>query len=171
MYALKRIAAYCIDYALFLIPAFAAIAYAEKSVGKHATPSVPGMMAPLHLLAWGGSLVAPALILGTMTGLTGRTPGKFLMSLKVQDYSGDPPGIAQGILREVVKAVSLGFALGMLYALQALCTRNRTFYDEWLDLEVEDLNPIGLTPTQKNFRKYMREKAKRDEKARREGGR
>jgi hypothetical protein len=29
-----------------------------------------------------------------------------------------------------------------------------------MDLEVEDLNPVGLTPTQKNFRKYMRQQAR-----------
>jgi hypothetical protein len=43
-------------------------------------------------------------------------------------------------------------------------TGRRTFYDEWLDLEVEDLRPSGLTPTQKNFRKYMREQARKQKR-------
>ena len=42
-----------------------------------------------------------------------------------------------GILREIVKAVSLGFFFGMIYALQGLLTRGQTFYDAWLDLDVE----------------------------------
>ena len=64
---------------------------------------------------------------------------------------------------KLVKAVSLAFFFGMLYALQAVVTNRRTFYDEWLDLDVEDLRPSGLTETQKNFRKYMREKQRRED--------
>src|SRR5262249_37035048 len=120
------------------------------------------------LMSGGGSLVIPPLILGVLTGLTGRTPGKLIMFLRVQDYGGDPPGGAPGIVREGVKAVSLAFFFGMVYALQAVVTNRRTFYDEWLDLDVEDLRPTGLTETQKNFRKYMREKQRRE---RREGKR
>ena len=84
------------------------------------------------------------------------------MFLNVKDGGGDPPGIAQGILREIIKAVSLGFFFGMIYALQGLVTRGQTFYDAWLDLDVEDLKPYGLTETQKNWRKYHRELAKRN---------
>ena len=65
------------------------------------------------------------------------------MFLKVKDCGGDPPGVAQGILTRDRKAVSLGFFFGMIYALQGLVTRGQTFYDAWLDLEVEDLKPTA----------------------------
>lgn len=159
MYALKRLAAYVIDYGLILLPTLMGLGIAEHALGSQLPQ---GFRGHLGLFTWGISLPAPALVLGVMTGLTGRTPGKLVMFLRVQDYGGDPPGVAQGVVRGLVKAVSLGFFFGMLYALQAIVTNRRTFSDEWLDLEVEDLRPSGLTPTQKNFRKFMREKQRRE---------
>ena len=159
MYALKRIAAYAIDIAIFWLPmtllaSFGGGAFYEEIPRR------------FHLIAmfggWGLSIVGPVLVNGTLTGLTGRSPGKFLMFLRVKDAGGDPPGIAQGILREIIKAVSLGFFFGMIYALQGLVTSGQTFYDNWLDLDVEDLRPVGLTETQKNWRKYHRELARKN---------
>ncbi len=87
------------------------------------------------------------------------------MFLKVND-AGEPPGIAQGILREIIKTVSMSFFfLGPIWALQGLVTRGETFYDQWLALEVEDLRPDGLTETQKNWRKYHRQQARLKNKA------
>ena len=63
------------------------------------------------------------------------------MFLRVEDYAGDPPGIAQGIVREIIKAVCLGFFFGTIWALAGLVSRKETFYDQWLDLRVEDLRP------------------------------
>ena len=57
-----------------------------------------------------------SLINGVLTSLTGRSPGKFIVFLNVKDAGGDPPGIANGILREPIKAVSLGFVFGMIWA-------------------------------------------------------
>jgi uncharacterized RDD family membrane protein YckC len=163
MYALKRIAAYAIDLMLIVGPCSALFTYGEMWIFKVVPQSV-------HLFSglgmWGVSLALPVLILGTLSGLTGRTPGKWVMFLNVQDFGGDPPGIAQGILRELIKAVSLGFVLGMIWALQGVVTSRQTFYDQWLDLEVDDLRPVGLTPTQKNFRKYMREQARKQKQKR-----
>ncbi len=159
MYALKRIVAYLLDYAIILTPTLAGIGLLEQSLGER----IPGQIRHhLGLVSWGVSLLAPSLVLGVLTGLTGTTPGKLITFLRVQDHAGDPPGIAEGIVREVVKAVSLAFFFGMIYALGAVVTKRRTFYDEWLDLDVEDLRPSGLTETQKNFRKYMREKQRRE---------
>lgn len=183
MYVLKRIAAYLIDLALvttlvssggiFLLGRLQPQAAArpdEVPVAPQTLPhprampfGLPAMMThgASGLGLWALSVAGPVLILGTLTGLTGRTPGKLLLFLRVQDAGGDPPGLANGIVREVVKAVSLAFFLGMLYALQGILTGRQSFYDKWLDLEVDDLRPGGLTPTQKKFRKYMREQAKR----------
>jgi uncharacterized RDD family membrane protein YckC len=159
MYALKRMIAYVLDYALILTPTLAGIGLLEQRLGLRIPLPIRHH---LGLLSGGVSLVVPSLVLGVLTGLTGRTPGKLIMFLRVQDYNGDPPGIAEGIVREVVKAISLAFLFGMIYALGAVVSNRRTFYDEWLDLDVEDLRPSGLTETQKNFRKYMREKQRRE---------
>jgi uncharacterized RDD family membrane protein YckC len=161
MYALKRIAAYAIDVAIFWLPMTMLINYGEAPVVREAPPR-------FHMFAllgsWGLSIAGPVLINGTLTGLTGRSVGKFFLFLRVKDAGGDPPGIAQGIVREIIKAVSLGFFFGMIYALQGLVTRGQTYYDAWLDLDVEDLRPVGLTETQKNWRKYHRELARKNRK-------
>jgi uncharacterized RDD family membrane protein YckC len=159
MYALKRIAAYMIDMMLVYSPLAALIGMGEA-------PLLGRIPLHLHLFgSLGASAVAlgvPILVNGVLTGLTGRSPGKFILFLTVKDAGGDPPGIAEGILREIIKVVSLGFFFGMVYALAGLVTRGQTFYDAWLDLDVEDLKPYGLTETQKNWRKYHRELAKRN---------
>ena len=105
------------------------------------------------------------LINGVLTGLTGRSPGKFIMFLNVKDAGGDPPGIANGILRELIKAVSAAILFrDDLGSFQGVVTREQTFYDQWLDLDVEDLKPYGLTETQKNWRKYHRNLARKNRK-------
>ncbi len=160
MYALKRIAAYAIDLALVWTPMALLLEFGE--------PLVEGSSSRLHLIlslgAWGLTIGGPVLINGILTGLTGRSPGKLIMFLNVKDAGGDPPGIANGILRELIKAVSLGFFFGMIWALQGIVTREQTFYDQWLDLDVEDLKPYGLTETQKNWRKYHRNLARKNRK-------
>jgi uncharacterized RDD family membrane protein YckC len=157
MYALKRMAAYAIDLILLFTPISVGLGFAEAKL-LSLTPEA--LHVPFAFGSWGFAILVPAVVVGTISGLTGRTPGKLLMFLKIQDHSGSPPGIAQGILREIVKLFTLGFFFGIFWALQGMIARGQTFYDEWMDLEVEDLNPVGLTPTQKNFRKYMRQQAR-----------
>ena len=158
MYVLKRMIAYAIDSMLIVSP-LSFLVFRHTHAVRESIPEgfhlLPGI--GLNVL----SLGLPVLLLGILSGLTGRTPGKFLMFLRVEDHAGDPPGIAQGIVREIIKAVCLGFFFGTIWALAGLVSRKETFYDQWLDLRVEDLRPTGLTPTQKNFRKYMREQARK----------
>jgi uncharacterized RDD family membrane protein YckC len=160
MYALKRIAAYAIDLALVWTP----IALLLEFGWPHLEGGSPRLYLIASLGAWGFALGGPVLINGVLTGLTGRSPGKFIMFLNVKDAGGDPPGIANGILRELIKAVSLPFFFGTIWALQGVVTREQTFYDQWLDLDVEDLKPYGLTETQKNWRKYHRNLARKNRK-------
>jgi len=161
MYALKRIIAYLIDSILVVSPLSLLVSTRMHSVQQ----AVPGHFALVPGVGLGIlSLGLPVLLLGVLSGLTGRTPGKFVTFLKVEDHGGDPPGIAQGILREIIKAVSTAFFFGLIWALQGLVTRGTTFYDEWMDLHVEDLRPSGLTPTQKKFRKYMRDQERKQKK-------
>jgi uncharacterized RDD family membrane protein YckC len=159
MYALKRIAAYVIDMILVWAPLGVLVNFGEGAFVKEGSPHLH-MIA--GLAAWGFAIAGPVLVNGILTGLTGRSPGEFILFLRVKDAGGDPPGIAEGILREIVKAVSLGFFFGMIYAIQGLLTTGQTFYDAWLDLDVEDLKPYGLTETQKNWRKYQRELARKN---------
>lgn len=165
MYPLKRILAYAIDIVLVVGPLGALLPLAGLEIHEW----FPSHLRMLTGMGMGvAALGVPILLIGTLTGLTGRSPGKWITFLKVQDGAGDPPGIAQGILREIVKAFCLGFFFGSIWALQGLVTRRQTFYDDWLDLEVEDLRPTGLTPTQKNFRKYMRDQARRQKQQEKE---
>jgi uncharacterized RDD family membrane protein YckC len=157
VYALKRIGAFIIDLALLYAPLSFLFSFGEASLFARIPEG-------LHVFAgWGSlglSLGLPVLVTGTLVGLTGRTPGKLLMFLRVTDAD-DPPGLAQGILREFIKTVSIFFFfLGPIWALQGLVTRGETFYDQWLDLQVEDLRPYGLSETQKNWRKFHRQQAR-----------
>ncbi len=159
MYVLKRFAAYAIDLVLVWTPIGLLLEFA---------PFMEDVSPRFHMFtffgAWGFTFAGPILVNGILTGLTGRSPGKFIMFLNVKDAAGDPPGIAQGIVREIIKMVSLGFFFGMIYALQGIVTRQQTFYDQWLDLEVEDTRPLGLTETQKNWRKWHRAQARKNRK-------
>jgi hypothetical protein len=78
--------------------------------------------------------------------------------LRLRGNNGKAPGIAQGILREIIKYLGLGFMfLGALWALYGVITSQSAFYDEWIGLEVEDLRPSGLTETQKKWREFQRQ--------------
>jgi hypothetical protein len=157
VYALKRIFAYLIDLALIYTPLASLLTFGNSSIFAR-IPERLHMFAGLG--SWGLSLGLPVLVTGTLVGLTGRTPGKLLMFLKVTD-AGDPPGLAKGILREIIKTVSISFFfLGPIWALQGVVTRGETFYDQWLDLQVEDFRPYGLSETQKNWRKFHRQQAR-----------
>jgi uncharacterized RDD family membrane protein YckC len=158
-YALKRMLAYAIDMALVWAPITALIGFGGPLL-RHS----PNLFMFSSLGAWGLTIAGPVLVNGILTGLTGRSPGKFIVFLNVKDGAGDPPGIALGILREIIKAISLGFFLGSIYALHGIVTRGQTFYDAWLDTDVEDLKPYGLTETQKNWRKYHRDLARKNRK-------
>jgi len=163
MYVLKRILACVVDYAILVVPAaFGLLELGDATLpqGDHLGFGFFGMGAML------GSLVVPALIMGTLTGLTGRTPGKLLFFLRVQYPDGDPPGLAHGILRELAKVLLFATVYGLFYALASAVNNRETFYDNWFGLEVDDLRPYGLTETQKNFRKYMREKQRRERQGR-----
>jgi uncharacterized RDD family membrane protein YckC len=159
MYVLKRIVACLLDYATLLIPAAFGLIKFGNPIAPHAVHGGFGLFGRGAVI---GSLVAPALILGVLTGLIGRTPGKILFFLRVQDHNGDPPGLADGILREMAKILLFATVYGLFYALASVLRDREALYDSWLGLEVDDLRPYGLTETQKKFRKYMREKERRE---------
>src|SRR5512133_3152588 len=116
MYALKRIFAYVIDYALLLYITSICLQSAEAAIQERLAQFLPANV----LLTYASLFVTfgiPVLILGTVVGLVGWTPGKFLMALRVGNRQRKPIGIAQGLLREIVKAVSFTFFFGMIWAI------------------------------------------------------
>ena len=73
------------------------------------------------LLDFGGfgfpALLIPWLYFWLFTGLTGQTPGKMLIGIKVVDEQGNVPGLGRAALREIVgKPIStIPFFLGFLW--------------------------------------------------------
>lgn len=155
MYALKRFIAYAIDLVLIFIP------IQTYSMELHAYLQGHVRIPPLiENYFWIVETAVPVLIIGTLVGLFGRSPGKLITFLKVTDESHRPPGLAQGIIREVIKLVGGMFLFGALYAIYGIVTSGRAFYDDWLSLRVDDLKPTGLTDRQKKWREFS--KANRD---------
>ncbi len=162
MYALKRILAYGIDMALitvlgwigyFLLVGFTA-ASGTASVDYQQNEMMLGISS---MLLSGAGIGAPILLFGILEGALGWTPGKLILSLRVQKRGNqDKIGIAQGILRQMIKTFAISFMFfGALWALYGIITSNEAFYDNWLRIDVNDLKPFGLTDTQKNWRKHM----------------
>jgi hypothetical protein len=160
MYALRRILAYVIDTALIVTP----VSFYLRPLQGRLAQALPSFwQVYAGFIGWVLSMGVPVVVIGTLVGLSGRTPGKLLMFLRVHGPRGRKPGIAAGLLREAVKAISASFILGAIFALYGVITRGSTFYDDWLGLDVEDLRPSGLTDVQKNFRRHMREARRQEE--------
>jgi len=156
MYALKRILAYAFDLALVGFLSGLAFTYVAKLLGPgEAIGPLRGMALSYGSMAFTAGI--PIVIFGALTGAFGWTPGKLIFFLRVRNSSGRAPGIAQGILREIIKYASLSFMfLGALWALYGIVTSESAFYDEWIGPQVDDLRPSGLTETQKRWRQFQR---------------
>lgn len=158
MYSIKRILAYCIDSALVLaigqgINLLYLMMLSDRMVNDARLLGIIGIVSTA--VSYG----VPILVFGFLSGRFGWTPGKLCCFLRVQNSSKKSPGIAQGILREIIKYVGISFMfLGGIWAIYGIVTKQKTFYDDWLQLNVEDIKPSGLTETQKNWRKTYRDK-------------
>ena len=159
IYALRRIAAHVLDVGIILAPLGFVLSFAESYLAE-SLPRIWEVYAGFFALII--SIGIPVVFIGACVALTGWTPGKLAMFLRVAGRGGAKPSLAEALLRETVKAICLGFFFGALYALYGLVTSGRTFYDDWLGLEVDDLRPLGLTEVQKNWRKHMREAKRGD---------
>lgn len=158
MYSIKRIAAYCIDAALVYAIGFGVSLLTVLFLPEEQLASIP-MMTIFSIANYAVSYGIPIVGFGILSGLFGWTPGKLVCFLRVRNSARRAPGIAQGILREIIKYISVSVMfLGAIWAIQGIVTRQRTFYDDWLSLDVEDQKPSGLTETQKNWRKTFRDK-------------
>ena len=154
MRSLKRLLAYAIDYTLAF---FVGMPLVSIFVPKVLVPFYQPSTALLYgYVSFGLSLLAPAVLLGLLSGLLGWTPGKLLLSLRVRGRADRRAvGVARGVGRELVKLFAMGFFCLGLYAVYGLIEHGRPFYDDWLGSEVIDRAPWGLTETQRNFRRHM----------------
>ncbi|MFA7206050.1 MAG: RDD family protein [Saccharofermentanales bacterium] len=165
VYSIKRIAAYAIDMVIVYLAgmglnlAVSAMFTAENAVAAESAETGMSVFT-LTLIPIAGMVVSygiPILLFGSLSGLLGWTPGKLICFLRVREASGDKPGILKGILRELIKYIGTTFMfLGAIWAIYGIVTKQKTFYDDWIGLDVEDIKPSGLTETQKNWRKTFR---------------
>jgi len=97
-----------------------------------------GRLLDMLLIVFLGAMVAVV-----PTGLTGRSPGKWLFGLQVVDVDGHPPGLRLALARELhvwVRGLALGLpvvsllALGLSY--RSLSRHGRTAWDRALGLDV-----------------------------------
>ena len=155
IYSLKIILAYLVDMILVYF-----ISFMITLLWSSFTQPTSGDVEIPFLFWLGESIISygiPIVIFGTISGIFGWSPGKLIFFLRIRKSTDKSPGIALGILREIVKYISLTFLfLGAIWALSGIITKQKTFYDNWLNLEVDDIKPAGLTETQKNCRKTFK---------------
>lgn len=158
VYSIKRILAYCIDCVLVLMLGQGINLLYLLAISDRMTTDTH-LLGIIGIISTAVSYGVPIIVFGILSGRFGWTPGKLCCFLRVQNSSRKSPGIAQGILREIIKYISISLMfLGGLWAIYGIVTKQKTFYDDWLSLNVEDIKPSGLTDTQKNWRKTFRDK-------------
>ena len=109
---------------------------------------------PLIIAAF---LLWPVLFMGVPTGLWGRTPGKWVLGLRVVHIRSHPPSVRRALAREMLKTLALASVLGAVFCLiQILCT-GTVWYDQLCGTTVEHSPWHRLTKTQRDFRKAMRD--------------
>ena len=89
-------------------------------------------------------------LIGFTIGLSGYSPGKLMMSLRVVNEKGRPIGIAAGILREMTKAGCLGIFIGTIWVLYGFVVKERPFYDDWFGSKLIRFQGPSLMGPQKN---------------------
>jgi uncharacterized RDD family membrane protein YckC len=155
MYSLKRVFAHMIDMLIIMVLS-TAITLLINSIALQlgtntAIPLITGVITPIV------SNGVPIVLLGTIAGIFGWSPGKLIFFLRIRKSHNTAPGMALGILREIIKYASIALLfIGGIWALVGIITNQKTFYDDWLRLEVEDIKPAGLSETQKNWRKTFK---------------
>ena len=85
MYALRRIIAYVIDMGLIVTP----VGVFMGPLQARLTAILPSVWQVYSgFFGWVLSMGVPVLVLGVLVGLTGRTPGKLVMFLRVEARRG-----------------------------------------------------------------------------------
>jgi len=94
----------------------------------------------------------PVLYFAGFTAWRGRTPGKMICRLRVVDDNNMKPTFVRAAGRESLKMIAVVTQIGAWVAVIQLFMGQSAWYDSVCNTTVESY--AGLTPTQKNFRKY-----------------
>ena len=98
----------------------------------------------------------PFVYFGVLTGIWGRTPGRWICRLKVTHMNGQPPGLWRGLGRETLKLLALASGIGAMLCFFQVMYQGITWYDQICETQVEHTPWVRLTATQRNFRKQYR---------------
>lgn len=109
----------------------------------------------------------PFAYFGIPTGLWGRTPGRWICRLTVVDSLGERPGLWRGVGREALKLLAWSTGIGGLITGILLLNTGVAWYDQLCGTQVEFRPYVKLTPTQKNWRKFMK---KQEQERRKKNG-
>ena len=101
-------------------------------------------------------LLWPAAFFGVSTGLWGRTPGKWILGLRVVHAYGYPPSVRRALAREVLKVLAIGTVFGAAFCLIQILHTGTVWYDRLCGTAVEHSPWDRLTKTQREFRKVIR---------------
>ncbi|MCP3966772.1 MAG: RDD family protein [Lentisphaerae bacterium] len=111
-------------------------------------------------LIYGLNILTVILYFALPTALWKRTPGKFILRLKVRDYRGKAPGIWRALGRETLKLLAIACPLGMLFCLFQILNCGSVWYDNLCGTDVDHSSFVKLTPAQKNWCKMMKQQQK-----------
>ena len=128
---------------------FMGLGWAAEAMGVAGAALVPVVLAAF--LLW------PVLFMGIPTGLWGRTPGKWILGLRVVHAYGHPPSVRRALAREMLKMLAIGCAFGAAFCLIQILHTGTVWYDHLCGTAVEHSPWHRLTRTQKDFRKAMRD--------------
>jgi len=151
----SRLAALFVDAVILSVAVGGTTWFAEvvaRALGRFAPPGAGSIS---HLVLAGGIPLLSALYHVTFWRVTGHTPGKWLLGLKVQRLDGGPLTLGQALLRFVGYLVSaLPFYAGFLWVLGP---RRRTWHDRLAGTEVVYVRPAPQEPSGNRIRRMWAE--------------
>jgi uncharacterized RDD family membrane protein YckC len=151
----SRLAALFVDAVILSVAVGGTTWFAEvvaRALGRFAPPGAGSIS---HLVLAGGIPLLSALYHVTFWRVTGQTPGKWLLGLKVQRLDGGPLTLGQALLRFVGYLVSaLPFYAGFLWVLGP---RRRTWHDRLAGTEVVYVRPAPQEPSGNRIRRMWAE--------------
>jgi uncharacterized RDD family membrane protein YckC len=124
---------------------------------------VPSALALLFVPLFFASLFLwPLLYFCIPTAIWGRTLGKLICRLKVTDIYDQGPRFWRKLGREALKCLMIVSGIGFTITFILLVSQGSAWYDNLCGTKVEFSSYIRLTKTQKNYRKYMKDRERGD---------
>ena len=146
-----RFLAFIVDFPLCfysMLLVFKAAGWVVEHSGPLALLLIPLMFAAFF--AW------PFFYFGVLTGIWGRTPGRWICRLKVTHVNGQPLGLWRGLGRETLKLLGLASGIGAMLCVFQVLYQGITWYDQICETRVEHTPWVRLTATQRNYRKQTK---------------